>query len=1008
MPNQEEEQKRVNGLALQSNSFVVPEGSYERLNNCVVIKDNIIQKKRGEATFYAIGGARTGRNQLSYQDKLVGITDSTVQVYNQNASGEFSSVTTLGGSAFTVASGTKGRTVESNGNKYFTADDGVYKLESATANVLKSGIDAATDLQIFQQTKSAIETFFRPNSQVSYRILFGRKDANNNIVIGAPSQIVSATNPVITKTATLAGTTVTVTSVAHGLTSLDVIYVVNAQDTGIPDGNYTITVTGVDTFTFPANTGTGGALPLSYGTFKTTTLDFSIPSGITTEYFARIYRSTVSAASSVLADESTLQLVDEFNITSAQVSTGFIIYTDSTPEILRSTFLYTNPNTGEPRGIAEANEKPPQCKDMALFKGAVWYANIQANYFLTLNVITSNATTFPDASELKTVSGATTRNYVGMLDPKVGNRTLRATSVAFVLTAVTVTQNGHGFNNGDIVAVAEALDSSNAQLATLPQGLYTVSGVAANTFVITAPATPTGLVAISIAGVSTAAGKRMFYIENSNTTTVASALADTARSIVRAMNRDPSASVYAYYISSPTGIPGQMVLRSKGVSTTFNVNAVTSTIVTSFNPQIPTTGATVVGTRDDGQGLLYFSKPFEPEAVPLANKLPIGSQSSAILRIAPLRDSLIVLKEDGAFRVNGTNYSNFTVTILDSTVNLKASDSVAVLDNKVYGLTNQGVTAVSETTAQIVSRAIEPAFTSILGNTLLETMTHAVGYESERLYILTTIDPTATTATRVYVYNHLTNAWSTWNSSTFLDAIINPVDDRLYFIDLHNTIYRERKNQNFLDYCGLSYSATALTVPTSMTATLSITGPDAEVDDVVVYNNIISRITAVSGNGINRVYTFASVLPFIAAASVTVYKGIISEIRNSPHYGGLITNLKQFSELQVDFRNRGSCSRADVYFVSDSALSDITPWSSNVTSPGWGFEPWGFFEWGEEDDINIPLETTSNQPMRMYVPLETQRGTYIQANITHGVAAQNINLQALTFTTRMYKQRTTK
>lgn len=1007
MPNQEAEQKRVSGLALQSNSFVVPEGSYERLDNCVVVNDNIVRKKRGSSLFYSIGAVRSGRNLLAFQDKLLGITDSTAQVYNQDVNGDFSSLSTLGGSTFTVASGTKGREVESNGNLYFTADGGVFKIESVTANVIPSGVDAATDLQIFQLTKSAIETFFRPNSQVSYRVVFGRKDANNNTVIGAPSQIVSSTNPVISAAATLAATTVTVTSTAHGLTTNDVIYVINADSTGVPDGNYTITVTGANAFTFTSNTGTAGTT-LQYGTFKTTTLDFSIPAGITTEYFYRIYRSSVSASQTITADESTLQLVDEVNLSSAQITTGFVIYTDDTPEILRSAFLYTNPNTGEPRGIGEANEKPPQCRDMALFKNAVFYANVQTSYLLTLNVVTSNATTFPDGAEFTVISGATTRNYVGALDPKVGNRTLRAASVTFLLTAVTVTQTGHGFSNGDIIAVAEALDSSGNQLSTLPQGLYTVSGAAANTFVITALAAPLGLTSISIAGVSTAAGKRIYYIENSNTTTVASALADTARSIVRALNRDPSASVFAYYVSAQDGIPGQMVLRSKLVTATFHVNAVTSTIVTSFNPQIPTTGSTAIGTRDDGQGILYFSKPFQPEAVPLANNILVGSESAAILRIAALRDSLIVLKEDGCFRVNGTNYSNFQVTILDSTVNLKAADSLAVLDNKVYGFTNQGVTAVSETTAQIVSRAIEPAMVSILGNSLLVANTHAVGYESERLYILTTIDPTASTASRVYVYNHLTNAWSTWNSSVFLDGIINPVDDRLYTINLSNTIYRERKNQNFLDFCERSYAAVVSTTPSTMSATLAITGPDGVVGDAVVFNSVVSKITAVVGSGASAVYTFATVIPFSPANSVTLYKAIVSEIRNSPFYAGQISNLKQFSEFQLDFRNRGSCSAFDVYFVSDSTLSDITSWSSQVSSPGWGFESWGFFEWGEEDDINIPLETTSTPPARLYVPLETQRGTYIQSNITHSVAAENINLQSLTFTTRMYKQRTTK
>lgn len=1006
MTQSQSESKKVKGLALQSNSFSVPEGSFERLDNCVVVQDNIVQKKRGASTFYDID-PETGRNLAEYSGKLLGFCSDEVQVYTQNSGGEFVSKATLGGSAFTIASGHKARNVQSNGNFYYTATEGIFKLESTTANVLEAGIDPATDLQLFLAEKSAVETFFRPDSQISYRVVFGRKDANNNVVLGAPSQLVTATNAVISAAATLAATTVTVTSTAHGLTTGDIIYVVNSDSSGVPDGNYTATSTGANTFTFPANTGSAGSI-LYWGTYKTPTLDFAVPPGISDEFFYRVYRSDTSASQDVVPDESTLQLVDEQNVSSTQATVNFIIYKDETPDILKQGFLYTNPNTGEARGILEANEKPPTATDIALFQNHVFYANVETFYALTLNLLTSNATSMPNDCEFTVISGLTTRTYIGKIAPRVGNRTVRAENVSFVLTAVTVTQTAHGFANGDIVAVAQALDSSGNQLSTLPQGTYTVSGVAANTFVITAPSTPTGLVAISIAGVETAAGKRIFYIENSATTTVASAIANTARSIVRAINRDSSSPCFAYYTSTADSIPGMMVLRSTETTATFHVNAVTTAIVDSFNPQIPTTGTDVEGTRSDGEGRIFFSKPNEPEAVPLVNELIVGSESASILRIAALRDSLIVLKEDGCFRINGNSFANFTVTILDSTIRLKAADSLAILDNNVYCFADQGIIAISETTASIISRAIEPVFTSIAGNTNLEAKTHAVSYESERLYIIATITPQTTATSKVFVYNHLTSAWSTWNSQLFLDAFINPNDDKLYYIDLDNTIYRERKNQNLLDYTGLSYSGTVLTTPTSTTATINFTSVTAEVGDVVVFNNVISRVTDVSGTGTSAVYTFATTYNFDVSSSVTLYKAISSEIRTSPFYGGEVSVLKQFSELQANFRNTSSFSNCDIYFLNDSTNSGVYPWEAEPRGEGWGEEPWGDFPWGDEDGININFETSPIQPLRTYVPLQTQRGTFIQANITHKVAAQQINLQNLAFTSRKYKQRTTK
>ncbi len=1009
MANRQVESRKVKGLALQSNSFSVPEGSFEKLDNCTIVQDNIIKKKRGSSLFVDNGATNILRNLGEYQDKLLGFCGSKVQVYNQNASGDYTTTTDLSGVSFTIAADTKSRSVKSNGNMYFTADQGVFKLESATGNVLNSGIDPATDLQIFILEKSASETFFRPDSQISYRVLFGRKDANNNTVIGAPSQIVSASNPVIDAAATLAATTVTVTSNSHGLTTNDVIYVVNADSTGVPDGSYTVTVTNANVFTFQSNNGSVGST-LQWGTYKTPSLDFAIPSGVTSEYFYRVYRSDVSAAVDVEADESTLQLVDEQNLTSAQISTGFVIYQDETPDILRQQFLYTNPNTGEPRGILAANEKPPKCKDIANFKNHVFFSNVETFYTLNLALLSSSATTMPDNCEFTITSGMTTRTYIGNLDPNVGNRTVRADSVSFLLAVVTVTYANHGLTSGDVISVAQALDSSGDQLSSLPQGNYTITVTGANAFTFTAPGTPTGLTALSFAGISTSAGKRIFYIEDSANTSVGAAIDNTARAIVRAINRDASSPCYAYYTSTNDGVPGMMVFRSRSLTATFTVNAVTATIVDNFNPQIPTSGGTAVGTRDDGQGVLFFSKQNEPEAVPIVNQITVGSKASAILRIAPLRDSLIILKEDGCFRLNGDNYSNFVVTILDSTISMKASDSLAVLDNNVYCLADQGVMAISETTGQIVSRAIEPLLTSIAGSSNLEQLTHAVGYESERLYILSTITAADTDeVSAVYVYNHLTNAWSTWNSQLFLDAIVKPSDDRLYDIDFDNTIFRERKNYNRLDFCGLSYSGTATSVDDD-TAVINFGSEYGAVNDVVVFNEIINRIIAVDGIGPTAVYTFAFNASFNPGDAVVLYRKITSIIRTSPYYSGTISLLKQFSELQGSTRAAADFTACDIYFISDASYSEIVSWESVLQSGGWGEESegWGGFPWGDDDGINLSFDTQPAQPIRTYVPLESQRSTYIQADITHSVAAQAIMLQNLAFTSRIYKQRTTK
>lgn len=993
------ELKKVYGLEIQSNSYAQREGSLERAKNITLSQDNIYKKRRGFRTFYD-PTTSTVRNLGEYKNKLVAFSSNNVAVYTQDSNGDFVSSLTLGGVSVAIAENTKARYVLANDNLYFKDDNGIKKLESATANVLNAGIDGATDMQIYLQTKSAAESFFRPNSQVAYRALFGRKDANNNLVLGAPSQVAVATNSaVIGATTTSAGNTVTVTSTAHGLTTADVIYVYGATGTGISDANYTVTVTGANTFTFVANSPTSPG-SLNWGTFKYTSLDIAVPVGVnSTEFLCQIYRTTYSADSSIPPDESTLQLVDEFNLTSGQVSSGFIIYNDTTPDVLRGAYLYTNPNTGEEGGIAASNDKPPLAQDLALFKNFTFYANVSTPYLLSLSLSTSNATTFPTGAEFKIV-GAVTRNYIGSTG--AGNRTLRATSISVATPVVTITYAGHGFSNGDTVAIAEALDASGVQMANLPQGNYTISGVAANTFDITGIGSIVGLTTVTFVGIATAAGKRIFYIDNTSSTSVS--IDTTARSIVRALNRDSSGEVYAFYTSSLSDVPGKMQLKSRSLTQTFTVSAVSASIVDSFTPSIPTSGSTVTGTRIDGRGFIYFSKFQQPEAVPAAYNIPVGSRSSSILRIAALRDSLIIIKEDGVFRLNGSSISDFSVTILDSTVNCKGADTVATLNNQVHLIADDGCVAISETAARIISRPIEPLLNAVIGKSYFPTQSHAVGYQSERAYLCTTVEPQATTANTVYCFNTISDGWSTWDS-TFLDAIVKSTDDKMYYVTLNNLIKQERKNQNRLDYCDADTAALVLTTPSTTTATFSFTSGVAAVGDVVVFGDVLNRVTAVSGS----LVTFALPYTFSVGQTGTLYQGITTDLITSPIIGGDSSVWKQFSEFQVGYRNSSSMTKAVISFMNDSVSGSAeTSWTSQIQSFGWGDLPWGAFAWGLEDGINVVYESGAAQRIRLYVPLDVSRGTFIQVRIQHTSAAEAIMIQSMAYTARVYSQRVTR
>ncbi|WP_434127577.1 hypothetical protein, partial [Enterococcus faecium] len=66
---------------------------------------------------------------------------------------------------------------------------------------------------------------------------------------------------------------------------------------------------------------------------------------------------------------------------------------------------------------------------------------------------------------------------------------------------------------------------------------------------------------------------------------------------------------------------------------------ISSNVGSSFNPDISTASSS---TNNDTPHRVYYSKQFQPEAVPSLNYFDIGSSEYAILRIVPLRDSVFV------------------------------------------------------------------------------------------------------------------------------------------------------------------------------------------------------------------------------------------------------------------------------------------------------------------------------------------------------------------------------
>lgn len=234
--------------------------------------------------------------------------------------------------------------------------------------------------------------------------------------------------------------------------------------------------------------------------------------------------------------------------------------------------------------------------------------------------------------------------------------------------------------------------------------------------------------------------------------------------------------------------------------------------------------AEVLTTSETNPNRIYYSKFQQPDAVPLLNYVDVGSKNKAIERILALRDSLIILKEDGLFRISG-DVPDIIASGFDSSNLILAPDSAAVLNNQIYAFTTQGVVTITENGATVASRFIENRLIPLTLYPEFKFSTFGISYESDRAYYLFTPTETSdTNATQCWRYNTFTQAWTRWDKPATC-GIVNVKTNKHYWgTDDTNNIEEERKAFDRTDYSDREFS-TEFPSGAYSTANSSITLP---------------------------------------------------------------------------------------------------------------------------------------------------------------------------------------
>lgn len=785
---------KASGIHTNNSPFSsTPNGSMYEALNVVIDRSEIIEPRRG--FFQYSNFASQVKQLINYKDRVLAHVGSELK-YDFDQQGLF--LTFAGPSIMEAATGLRIKSIESNGNLYFTTQTGIKKLSAASASDFSSieienaGGVKAIDLNA--NTNYSQLGFLEPNSKVAYRVLFGKKDLNDNLILGSPSPRA-------------------------------VVYNISETQSCIVD------------------------------------LRFTLPDDITDEYFYQLYRTGISTDTfpNEPADPGEeMYLVLEDIISSADITAGFIAVSDITPEDFRRSgaLLYTNPVSGE--GITQANEPPPFAKDICLYKGFTFLANTKTVQrlnlaFLTIQGLVSNTSNFivsdgsttetylfrgtnesftidysgtvaadfiaaaaAPAKYFKLFSASDERKYYVWFYDAVNQQTDPAVS-GFIGIKVTVAaaDSTDAKMTAALAAIQAATDDFNSTLNTGTDILTVACANNGDVSTVSSPTTITGL-AWSQNGLGTgadAATDRIFLPRvpsaGENGPTTGQQLEQIAKSMANILN-EKSTIVNVYYTSGFDDVPGQVMFEQK--ATTGPVFYLNSNKGDIYNPTIPASGTSVSSTNETRPNRIYYSKYQQPDAFPLVNYIDIGPKDREIKRIIALRDSLFVLKEDGIYKITGdtavSGNSNFSVLEFDFSAQVLAPDTAVVLNNQIYALATQGVITITDSGVNVISYPIENQILRIIREgSSYKTASFGVAYESDRSYLLFTVTPNddSSVATQVFRYNSFTNTWTKWDLSKTC-GLVNFADDSLYIgaSDL-NIIEKERKSLTRIDHADREY-----------------------------------------------------------------------------------------------------------------------------------------------------------------------------------------------------------
>lgn len=575
------------GLVTSVNELSAPQGSLRQATNVNIDEQDVITPRRGFNDYGNPTDEITSapiKQLIEYKDRLFRHFESQIEF--EDDQGLFNSIS---GTFNELRQGYRIKWQESKGNMYFTTDEGVKRISlknnstltsSSTVVIDQSGVPKAAYME--GETEDTVGGFLPAQSKVGYRFLFGRKDTNNNLLLGSPSarEIVTNINDRV-------------------VTSNEVTVTID-QDTGsIADEDYIVLSTLNSKYTFYFNA-TGGTVnpPYKSDTFGTNFVEVNVSNVIADD----------NDVAAVLANEI-VSNVSEFDVS---LSSNVITITSNEEGDLDDPIALFSDGANLSTVSETVQGSVVEGNAASVNLTLILPANIDENYFVQVYrtpIITVSVGLDLDDIDPGDEANIVFEKAIDSTDIAAGEFTFKDnTPESFRASGAPLYTNeitGEGILQSndpppialDIALFRNSMFYANTKSAhRLEFDMLSVDNyVSGSTRIIVGNSSITRYYTAESAELADTAAGGDF--ELSGAVSVSQAIDQTARSLVKIINQDSQSPVNAFYLTGSEDLPGQILLEARSLEDdtiyigveeeSYDDPAPADNIGGEFSPEIP-------------------------------------------------------------------------------------------------------------------------------------------------------------------------------------------------------------------------------------------------------------------------------------------------------------------------------------------------------------------------------------------------------------------------------------